>query len=396
VNSDFSFLNKIFPNEMENEKKGLADDFSRLVKKILGKAHWNIKSIIIYGSAATGEHASIPNDIDVIVVSKIYDPLLFQRIAPAINLSKFEIEVDQISLNDFLLLKTRQLADVKNSGVVIYGDKSILFGTRTDDIYYYEGIKSLFNFGVMKPLSAVSKNVLTSDKLSSERTNLILNSCVKAYEGICACLLILRKQYKLGYGARAHYFSETYEEEFPSLYKEIDNLGKKVELAYDLRINKRHYYGNVIDFWFDTRRDVGTVIPFAMAEFFGRATVSPLLSSVFLLNSLPHDFLSSLMYTVRLLSGKMKVPPPSIFSIDPVSKLYISCSCLLFSFDSKLNFKEDFMEIAEKNLRSILPLSLKSMSQIEKWEEMRKTSVSLNSIVSQWHTDKIDPCLFNL
>lgn len=379
---------EVFSPEWKKENQIFDEHVSELIQKILGKFHWNIKAILVYGSAATREYISFPEDIDILVVSHFYDPFLFQRVKSVLQKAPIRIEVGQISLSDFRKLRTMQLVDAKNTGVVIYGDKEILTRAKTDNIYGYEGIKVLFNFGVMRHLRCVSKSVLLSDELSREQKRFILSSCVKAYEGICACLLVLQKRYKLGYGTRADYFSKIYRKEFPSLHKEIPDLDCKIKLANDLRRNGLKYDGNAKDLWFRVRRDVEHVIPFAIADFLDRSQTKSLLRSILMLNTFPHDIVSLLIYTFRLFLYQKKIPPPTIFSVDPASKLYIAGACLLFSFDSCLNFNEEFLKIAERNLSSIFPIRLKKAPPIDRWEKMREVCTSLRSIVSQWHMNE--------
>lgn len=373
----------LFP-EWANKRPLLEESLSKLIEKILGKIRWNIKAIFIYGSAATREYTSFPNDIDLLVVTHFYDPLLPERIRSVLQNAPVKIEVDQISLADFNTLKTMQLVDVKNSGVLIYGDKNLQAASRTHDIYDYEGIKVLFNFGVMKLLRVIPKSILESSEPSTEQKKLILSGCVKAYEGICSCLLILKNKYRVGYGARANYFSEVYEKEYPSLCKEIPHLSQKIKFAYGLRKENLRYDGNSVDLWFDTRKDIESVIPFAMSSFFGETQTS-LPRSILTLNAFPHDISSSLIYAFRLFSNERKIPPASIFSLDPASKLYISSAFLLFSFDRRLNFNESFLKIAQQNLVSINPIYLKETCPIDRWEKMREVNVTLTCIVSQWH-----------
>ena len=375
--------NVLFP-EWANKRPLLEESLSKLIEKILGKIRWNIKAIFVYGSAATGEYTSFPNDIDLLVVTHFYDPLLPERIRSVLQNAPVKIEVDQISLADFNTLKTMQLVDVKNSGVLIYGDKNLQVVSKTHDVYGYEGIKVLFNFGVMKLLRVMPKSILESSEPSTEQKRLIISGCVKAYEGICSCLLILKNKYRVGYGARADYFSKVYEKEYPSLCKEIPHLSQKIKFAYALRKENIRYDGNSVDLWSDTRKDIESVIPYAMASFFGETQTS-LPRNILMLNTFPHNILSSLIYAFRLFSNEKKIPPVSIFSLDPASKLFISSAFLLFSFDRRLNFNESFLKIAEQNLASFNPIHLKETRPIDRWEEMRKVILTLPGIVSQWH-----------
>lgn len=378
------YLGKVLFPKWANKPPLLEESLSKLIEKILGKTRWNIKAIFVYGSAATGEYTSIPHDIDILVVSHFYDPLLPQRIKSVIQNAPVEIEVDQIPLADFNRLKTMQLADVRNSGVLIYGDKNLQETSRTQEIYGYEGIKVLFNFGVMKLLDVMPKSILESSEPSPEQGRAILYSCVKAYEGVCSCLLILKNKYRVGFRARADYFSEVYEKEYPSLCEEIPHLSQKIKFAFRLRKDNLRYNGSLVDLWFDTRKDIESVIPFAMAGFFG-VTQTSLPRSILMLNAFPHDVLSSLIYAFRLFSTEKKIPPISIFCLDPASKLCISSAFLLFSFDPRLNFNESFLNNAEQNLISFNPIHLKEKRPIDRWEKMRKVSVALPCIVSQWH-----------
>lgn len=384
MNEKIVSSSKLLFSKWKNEDRLVEECLQKLIEKILGKFRWNTKAIFVYGSAATGEYTSFPQDIDLLVVSRLYDPLLPDRIRSVLQKAPVKMEVDQISLTDFNTLKTMQLVDVKNSGLLIYGDKSIQVASKTHNVYLYEGIKVLFNFGIIRLLRVMPKSLLKSSEPSSGQKRLIISGCVKAYEGICSCLLILKNKYRVGYGARADYFSQVYKKEYPSLYKKIQHLSQKIEFAYVLRKDNFRYDGNPIDLWFDTRKDMESVVSYAIAGFFGETEAS-LTRSILSLNAFPHDILSSLIYAFRLFTGEKKIPPTSIISLDPSSKLFISSAFLLFSFDQCLNFNEYFLNVAEQNLVSFNPVHLKKTRPIDRWEEIRKVNLRLPGIVSQWH-----------
>lgn len=363
----------------------LSSCLSTVVKSVLGPFPWNIKAIVVFGSMACGENLKQAKDVDLCVIEHVYDPFLELRVNNALKKSSVKVGICHYPLWYFNRLGTMLAFDVRNAGQVIYGDRDILKKTDPKRIHKYEAVKILFNYGVLKLNSCISKKVLETNRVSEEQARDIVYGCMKAFEGICAALLILRNKYKLGYKARADLFSKIYKRDYQILYNQMPELPDQVMFATELRLGHRKFEGDSKQLWFRTKKYVEYLLPFVIDEHF-RKKKSTRIASILELNGLPRSITTSLMYAYRFFMRYRKIAPIKSLLVQPVAKVHIANACVLLAVDSSSNFNRQLLQLAEDNIKTVSPIALqKEASLIQRWEELRRICVALNEegIVSQ-------------
>jgi predicted nucleotidyltransferase len=363
----------------------LNDYLSKVVRSVLGSFPWNIKAIVVFGSMASGENLKEARDVDLYVIEHVYDPFLELRVKKALKNPPVNVGICHHPLWHFNRLRTILAFDVRNAGQVIYGDRGILKKTNPKHIHKYEAVKVFFNYGIVKLNSCISKKVLEAKKISEEQAGDIVYGSMKAFEGICTALLILRNKYKLGYKARANLLSKIYRRDYPILYSQMPELPDQITFATELRLGHRKFEGDYKQLWFRTKKYVEHVLPFVIHEYF-RKNKSTRIAGILELDELPRSITTSLLYAYRLFIRYRKIAPIKSMLVQPVAKVHIANAYVLLAVNSSLNFDRKLLQLAEDNIKTVYPMVLqKEVSPIQRWEEIRRICVALNEegIVSQ-------------
>lgn len=355
---------------------------SKVMHIIINHFQWNIKAIILFGSYATGENTEETKDIDLCVIERFYNPFIDVFLNNVINDSFFKISICHYPINNFNKLDTLLAYDVSNTGRIIYGHKEVL--RKHNKIHKYEAIKVLFNYGVVKLNSCVSENILSNNVINKNQDKKIVYGCMKAFEGICIALLILRNNYTHGYKARAELLSETYQN-YGDLYRQIADLPEKISFFAKVRLGGNVYIGNPINLWFQTKKYIESIMPFIIHNYF-KDNETDVINNVLKLNRLQRNFIPSLMYMYRLFIKNRNIAPLTSILVQPIAKIHIANACILFSINESLNIDKHLLCIAEDHIKTIYPISTrKNTSLFHKWEIIRNICVNLNeeSIASQ-------------
>lgn len=354
----------------------VSDLLSTVVRRILDHASWNIKAIVVFGSTASGENCNEVKDVDICVIDHLYDPFLDFRVEKALRNASVKVAISHYPLWHFRKLRNILAFDVRNAGKVIFGDIGAIENAYPGQIHQYEAINIFFNYCIVKMNSCISSSVLIAEKVSERECQDIVSGCMKAFEGICAALLILRKKYRLGYCARAKLFSEIYKRDYPMLHNRLQELGEWIMFAAGLRMGSQKFEGDPKQLWFRTREYVKAVLPTVVNEYFHEAGTE--IAAILDLYRLPRNFTSSFMYMTRLFIRHRKIAPIKSLTTQPIASVHTTNAYILFAVDPSLNFDCRLLNVAENNLRAVYPLDLTEKSLVERWENLRKICVALN------------------
>ena len=373
-------------SSLELNNQFLKDSLSKILPSITNTAGKNLISVILFGSCSNNEFSGEPNDIDLCVLVRVFNPFLESRLKAALKNFPFDIGICVFPINYFRRTNTMMISDIKIAGKVIYGDQSVVTKGNTTQPQPYDAVRVFLNYGAVKMDSAISEEILKSTSLDKKQIAKISYCCMKAYEGIGAALLIQKRKYVSGYRARADRICQTYEEEFPELSERLPNFPSKLKSALKLRLRGEQAFGEEgKDLWFATRESVRVALPFIMGGYFGK-NKNGIIDDIQRLNRLRHSYVSSILYSYRLFARSRRLVPARTFWVEPVTKVHIASTLVLFAFDQELAFQETILKLAEQEIGEVYPLNAKHLrDSIDRWDNLRRICVFLNEegLVSQ-------------
>jgi len=371
---------------------------SRFLQFLIERRRWNLEGIVVGGSLSTGEYGFPPKDIDLVMITRFYDPTLDYTVRKAEEKAGnmiVKVNVGQYSLRDFNRLRTIFVTELKERGLWIYRSRKIKLLPRANMVYKYQALEIFMNFSVVKPLASISTRILTGDKKHERYANAISYACAKAYLGMATALLILKNKFRPSYRDRATIFCESFPNDYPYLAKRIPDLDDRVRWALNVKAgevkNEAHSVDALRDL-FDVIECDRQVLPTILSQSLSSVNNEEFLSQLSTIDRIPHEILNSIMYTIRLYLYYRALPPLTIVFTEPVRETYAASVLLLFALGadssrSKLIFNKDYMQNAEKRMQRILPLRIpETVDQCQRWEILKSWAVSLNDyIVSQLH-----------
>ena len=291
----------------ELDSQLLKKRLSQILPTITNSAGKNLISIILFGSCSSNEFFGEPNDIDLCVLVRVFNPFLESKLKTLLKNFPFDIGICVFPINYFNQTNTMMLSDIKSAGKVIYGDPSVVTKENLTQPQLYESVRVFLNYSIVKMDSAISREILESQALNKKQIEKINFCCMKAYEGIGAALLIQKRKYLPGYRAKADRISKIYEEEYPGLFKCLPDLPSKLNSAIRLRLYGEQTFGvEGKDLWFATRESVRLAFSFIMNAYFGKEETE-IINNVQRLNRLRHSHLASILYAYRLLTNIQKI-----------------------------------------------------------------------------------------
>lgn len=348
---------------------------------------------------ATGEFCFPPVDIDLFVITRFYDPTIyfsFERIKRDLARmfgERLEVSLGQYSLRTFNVSQTIDVVETKERGIWIFKTDRIKMNCDTSRVYMYMALQILVTSAVVKPLASL--DVRRLNVREDEEAEPIIYACAKAYLGMVACLLIMRRRFRCGHEERINVFRKTFTVDYPQLYARIPFLLEKALWALKIKTGQadRNAYAwtYAVAEWFRVRNYVreilSTVIESCGHEQYDTDTDMSTLYHV------RHNLLNSLMYGTRLYAEFGMIPPLRSLFVEPVNLVHAACLCLFNSINyDGLSIRVDSYNVqcAEKNIRRIFPINIRGADWIQKWDNLRAIAVALNDRVASQLQDPPD------
>jgi len=227
-----------------------------------------------------------------------------------------------------------------------------------------------------------------------------LRETSRAYIEICVGLCLLAKRYDPSSIQRLDILREIYEKEFPDLYEIVPDLVDKVETStrYKLDPANNTIDVNLLEYWFETRDDLGEVIKFYFSEYlnipfrnwaqFATSIESHLTKEYYLpviaaflknknapTNSLVLSF-SNLLFNIkenieysRLAFRNRHLSIPLLYGISsPAIKVLSTTPLVLFSINRDKTLNSIYINMALKKLKFA---KLNKKRHKDLWEEAR-------------------------
>ena len=249
----------------------------------------NIRSIILGGSFGKGEGSVIVND-QVVQPQRDFDLSIIMRgKAPP----RYVVELLQKKLTDKFCTITdpdyhlmgdlipeigvttleniNSLPDISTYDLkyckIIYGDdvrSEIIWELK--DLPLRTNARALFQKGIA--LIGAFRSEYLSEGISPQLRTSFLRETSRAYIEICVGLCLLAKRYDSSCLKRLDTLRKIYRTEFKELYEKIPHLIDKIEHSTKYKLDPANNTIDVdlLNFWFETRDDLGEVMKF----YFGR------------------------------------------------------------------------------------------------------------------------------
>ena len=272
--------------------KKIAKDMEIIISEIR-KKYPEIISIILSGGFSRGKgpvkiegNNIYPyNDYDIQIISKnkickdmsdklsieISKKLGYRGID---NFYPFKKEEQKIKDNFYIDLKWDSLKDLKKllprirnyelkkHSKIIYGKdvRKIIPEYSLKDMPLSEGAKLLLD-----RMSQMVEYYSEKGDYEQECLSYFIQQC---YAACCTSLLLLSGKYQIGYEKSMKILKETYEKDFPGLFKKIPNLHNKVEYFVNWKINpKKPIIKNLEEEWFIAKNNLIEVTKYFFSIF---------------------------------------------------------------------------------------------------------------------------------
>ena len=368
---------KLFPRLSQEEESAVRRDLQVMIESLCNGMRWNICAIILTGSLPSGYGDLSTSDLDVLVITRIYDPLLDNRakkVTARVG-SSCRFEVAQTPLFIFQRMPSVSKYDALKAGKFVYGKRDLFESYSNFKIARYEAIKYLFNIAVINLLAELQrKHVCTESGVPFSKR--LFSQCNKAYLASCAALLILKSAYRPGYRPREEYFSSIYEDWYPTLSSKIPDLAEKVRLSTQFKTGEGSFKPNNFgEFVEKSVEDVVEVMKYCLQDYFNTSEKETL-RLVLMLDRFPHNWLNSLYYFQKYFMKIGRPPPMRCLFLEPILNIYVAGACLLLAVKDRN--PTDYLAIAGSRISDLYsPLKLNS-DPWQKWETLKKVCAFLH------------------
>ena len=405
----------------------------RVVEALLESVS-GIRSIILAGSFGKGEGSVLVNgetvkplrDFDLCVVFrekvpprdliknirkrmqdrfgsiKVHDYYLMGDLIAEIGATTLE------NINSFPDIGTYDLKKCK----VIYGE-DIRSEIKWDlkDLPLRTNARALFQKAIA--LVGAFRSEYLNGEIPSHLKDSFLRETSRAYIEICVGLCLLAKRYDSSCIRRFEIVREIYRKEFLGLYERVPDLVSKIEAStkYKLDPATNRMNVNLLDYWFETRDDLGEAIKYYCNKYLGipfenwmqfatsletsltKEYYLPVINAFLKNRNLPTDFFFlrffNLLFNIkenveysRLAISNQRLSIPLFCGIaSPAIKVFSTAPLILFSINRGGSIKSEYVDTALRKLRFV-KLEKKKHENI--WEEGRskflKAVFSVNMI----------------
>lgn len=237
-------------------------------------------------------------------------------------------------------------------------------------------------------------------EIPPELRDSFLRETSRAYIEICVGLCLLAQRYDSSCIRRLETLKEIYRTEFADLYEKIPDLVEKIDASskYKLDPGNNKISANLLDYWFETRDDLGEVIQYYYSRYLNvpfenwvqfsnaleknltRKYYLPVIDAFLKNRHLPANYfvmnLSNLLFNIkenldysRLAFGERHLSIPLFDGTSaPVIKVISITPLVLFSVNRDGSVNSQFIDIA---LRKLNFVKLNKKEHKNAWEEAR-------------------------
>jgi hypothetical protein len=410
----------------------------QLITDIILKNISDVKSILLTGGFGKGEGSVRTTkdgkiiclrDFDIAVIAdripqeetvqKLYDQIYLSLDLDnpeymLFRVSNFDVNIQFLRKRD-LIYRDIWFFDLKAASQLLHGeDIRNLIPWSKEDIPLSSGLRILFE-KVCGLLGFFSCDYLKSEKLSEEKSELLIVECYKTFIEICTALCILAGRYEPKYADRAKIFERLYFDKFPELAKALPDLPERVTMCtrFKLKPDFTKVYENPVELWFSTRDYLGTTLRFYIsrylsinmsswetnhAETVARHYYKPFLNSLISTklrtsNRILLDIASFLYQTLTNMEyayvvtrnvGMPYLQPLRRCYISPSLKFFQAGIMTLFSLNRDGSTEKELLEKAANELRHCIPVELSTLD-ISGWETLRKHFLKAYSLYRGYH-----------
>jgi len=251
-----------------------------------------ISSIILAGSFGKGEGSVIIDDhgvkplrdFDIKIIFKSKPPPAYfitdlrKKIEHKFGLSldpEYPLignlipEIGVTTLDRINMLPDIATYDLKKCKVIYGEDIRQKIKWKLKDIPLRTNARALFQKAIA--LIGVFKTKYLTEDIPYDLRESFLRETSRAYIEICVGLCLLEKKYHHSCIRRLEVIRKIYKEKFPELYKIIPDLVEKIEASTKYKLDPARNKLNVdpIEYWFETRKDLGEVIKYYLNRYLG-------------------------------------------------------------------------------------------------------------------------------
>lgn len=411
------------------------DGYLEEVVETLRESVSGIRSIILAGSFGKGEGSVFVDSLEVKPLRDFDLVIIFRKKAPPMNLIKniqvqlqhrfcsMKVRDEYHLMNNLIpeikvttLEKINSLPDISTYDLkkckVLYGeDIRPKIKWKLRDLPLRTNARALFQKAIA--LIGAFHIKYLNGQMPPHLKDSFLRETSRAYIEICVGLCLLAKQYNWSCIQRLETLRQIYRNEFSDLYERIPDLVDKIETStrYKLDPANNRINANLLDYWFETRDDLGEVMKYYFSKYLNmsfrnwmqfavslernltREYYLPVINALLKNRGLPRNYfvlkLLNLLFNIKenieyskLAFRDRKISIPLLYgTASPAIKVFSTTPLILFSINRDRTINFEYVDIA---LRKLEFVKLGNKKHENPWEEARskflKAVFSVNMI----------------
>lgn len=294
--------------------------------------------------------------------------------------------------------------DLKNCKVIYGEDLRSKIKWSLKDLPLRTNARALFQKAIA--LIGVFHSEYLNGEIPLHLRDSFLRETSRAYIEICVGLCLLANRYDSSSIRRLETLEEIYRKEFSDLYEKVPDLVEKVEAStrYKLDPSNNVMSVNLIDYWFETRDDLGEVVKYyynkylnlsfknwvqfstALEKNLTKKYYLPVIDAFLKNKNLPTNHfildLSNLLFNVkesidysRQAFKDRHLSIPLFYGLSsPAIKVFSTASLVLFSVNRDRSINSEYVDIVLRKLKFVK--SEKKRNE-DLWEEARSKFLQL-------------------